>query len=137
MLTFLKYWRIVVLLGFGLVCGVLGWRLHPNGVTGSSIPPIVQTVEKLVVRTVTVTKRPDGTIIESTEEKEQTIQASKPAPRSKYSVSAAASVLPAYPLKRPEYQFMGWRRVGEWDGWVGAGWDTGRKAVLLGVRWDL
>lgn len=143
MLLFLKYWRIVVLLGFGLVCGVLGWRLQSR-FSGSSIPPVsaevrTQVVEKLVVRTVTVIKKPDGTVTEIVEEKEQSTQStsSKPVKKSKYSVSAAASIDTAYPLKRPDYQFMGWRRLGEWDGWAGAGWDMRSKAVLVGIRWDL
>lgn len=145
MLLFLKYWRIVMVLVFGLVCGVLGWRLQSR-FSGSSILPVgsgevkTQIVEKLVIRTVTVIKKPDGTVTEIVEEKEQSTSstASIPVPRkSKYSVSAAASIDPAYPLKRPDYQFMGWRRLGEWDGWAGAGWDMRSKAVLVGIRWDL
>lgn len=135
-----RVWLAATLLCLG---GVGGWRLnaflHPSQ---SALAPETRTVvvDRIITKTVTITKRPDGTVIEETSEttSDHSSNTSKPTPvpRPQWSVGALASVAPRYPVPRPEWSVVAYRRLGDTNAWAGGGWDFEKKSALLGVRID-
>jgi len=129
------YAAVVVVLV--LLSGYIGYRLAP--VPDPVIQEKVVTQEQVVEKIVTVTKRPDGTVIETVEERKkessQQLASSKPSQKklSKYSVAA---------LTQPDFSngnvtdiwtLTAGFRIGELPLWMEAGTNS-HKDVLVGLR---
>lgn len=144
MLPLLTNWRTYVALALLSLGGWGGWSantlLRPVPVAP---PPVTNTVtvERVVTRTVTVIKRPDGTVEEVTTETtaDSSTNTSKPTPavKPKWSAEAIAAVKPrGFELPKPDWSALVYRRLGDTNAWAGGGYDFGNKAVLLAVRVD-
>lgn len=145
-MTLLSNWRTYVVLLILSLGGWGGWSantlLRPTPVAS---PPVTNTVtvEKVITRTITVTKKPDGTETTTTTETTASTNttSSKPAPvavRPKWSAEALAAVKPerSWKLPKPEWSALLYHRVGDTNLWAGGGYDFGNKAALLAVRVD-
>lgn len=141
----LSNWRTYVVLLILSLGGWGGWTantlIRPSP---EATPPVTNTVvvEKVVTRTVTVTKRPDGTTVTETAETTASTNTTKsvPAPaavRPKWSVETVVAVKPrGWELPKPDWSALLHHRVGDTNLWAGGGWDFGNKAALLSVRVD-
>jgi hypothetical protein len=142
--TFLLNWRlwaVAVVMCLGVF---VGWKL--NATMNPPPPPVTVTrtevQEKVVNHTVTIIKKPDGTVTTTTSDETATKQSEAAVPTSvkiiqaKWSVATWATILDWKKWEKPEWSVMGYRRLGETNAWAGAGYDNGQKAVLIGVRVD-
>lgn len=141
----LSNWRTYVVLLILSLGGWGGWSantlLRP---TPAPLPPVTNTitVEKVITRTVTVVKKPDGTETTTTTETTASTNttSSKPAPaavKPKWSAEAVAAVKPEkWELPKPKWSALLYHRLGDTNAWLGGGYDFGNKAALLAVRVD-
>jgi len=148
-MTLLANWRTYVVLLILSLGGWGGWQANTlfRPMPPAPPPPVTNTitVERVVTRTVTVIKRPDGTVEEVTTETtaDTNTNTSKPTPvvRPKWSAEAIAAVKPeswSDQSIRPRINWSGvlYHRVGDTNLWAGGGYDFGNRAALLAVRVD-
>lgn len=139
-------WRIYVCLVLLALGGFGGYKL--NAYLNPQLPQLTvtqtNTVEKIVNHTVTVTTHADGTSTTTTSETtaNKTVaerEAVAPAPYlPRWSVASWAEITDwkSWPIAKPSWSVMGYRRLGDSGAWAGAGWDNGQKGVLIGLRVD-
>lgn len=140
----LANWRTYVVLLLLSLGGWGGWSantlLRPTPAAPAPVTNTV-TVERVVTRTVTVVKNPDGTITETTTETtaDTSTTQSKPAPvnRPKWSAEAIARISHVKVWEtRPTWSALLYHRLGDTNAWAGGGYDFGQKAALVGIRVD-
>lgn len=137
----LANWRTYVVLLILSLGGWGGWsantllRPTPDPVTLTN----TVTVEKVITRTVTVTVKPDGTQTTTTTDTTASTNTARPAPvnRPKWSAETIASVKPKrWEKPQVDWSALAYRRLGDTNAWLGAGYDFGNKAILAAVRVD-
>lgn len=144
MLPLLTNWRTYVVLALLSLGGWGGWSANTLLRSPPAPTPLTNTVvvEKVVTRTVVVTRKPDGTETTTTTETQTSTNTtqSKPAPvviKPKWSAEALAAVKPrGWELPKPTWSSILYHRVGDTNAWLGGGYDFGNKAALLAVRVD-
>lgn len=142
----LSNWRTYVVLLILSLGGWGGWSantlLRPTPAAPAPITNTV-TVERVVTRTIVVTKQPDGTETTTTTETtaDTSTNTSKPTPvvvyKPKWSAEALAAVKPkGWALPKPEWSGLLYHRLWDTNAWAGGGYDFGNKAALLAIRVD-
>ena len=136
----LSNWRVYLLAAVLCLGGWGGWKLNGWMNPPAAAPaPVTNTVvvERVITKTVTVTKSPDGTVTETTTEStaDTSSSTSKPTPVAKPKWSAEALVYRPWSEER-DWAAIGYRRIGDTNAWVGAGWSNPEKAVMAAIRVD-
>jgi len=128
-------WKIMATLGLLLaaLCFWGGWKLHPAPVPATAI-----VVEKIVEKVVTITTKPDGTIIRTEKEIAKSTNSSTAAPVAivqKPKWAASAYIIPQWenPTKY-SWGFDAARRVSDTGLWVTLGVLPSINSASLGLR---
>jgi hypothetical protein len=139
-------WKVYICLVLLALGGFGGYKLNAylNPVLPALTVTQTNTVEKIVNHTVTVTTHSDGTSTTTTSETtdNKTVAEKEVTPPAvnlpKWSVSSWAEITDwkTWPLAKPEWGVMEYRRLGDSNAWAGAGWDNASKGILIGVRID-
>lgn len=145
-MSLLANWRTYVVLLLLSLGGWGGWSantlLRPTPVAPAPITNTV-TVERVVTRTVVVTRKPDGTETTTTTETtaNTSTNTSKPTAvtviKPRWSAEAIAAMqAQKWEIPRPQWSALIYHRLGDTNAWVGGGWDFSQKSVLAAVRVD-
>lgn len=139
-------WRLYLVLAVLALGGWGGWWANSwMNPPAAVLPPVTNTVvvERVVTKTVTVSKQPDGTETTTTTEttEDTSTNTSKPTNivtyKPKWSVEGLMSLKPqGYTVPKPEWSALLYHRLWDTNAWAGAGYDFGNKAALLAVRID-
>lgn len=142
----LANWRtyvVILLLSLG---GWGGWKANSWMRPQPQAPaPVINTVtvERVVTRTVTVVRAPDGTETTTTTDTTASKDTSNSKPtvpvfnRPKWSAEGiVATKVQDFSIPKPAWSALLYHRLGDTNAWAGAGYDFGNKAVLLAVRVD-